>query len=188
MKRIFLTGYMGAGKTTVGRKLSKQLDLYFIDLDYYIEGRFHKEIRQLFAERGEDVFRDIERRMLHEVASFEDVLVSTGGGTPCFFDNIDFMNAEGTTVYLKVTAGELARRLESCKQSRPVLESRRGEDLRRYVAESLEARRPYYEKAQIILDAERMTTLQDVQEITSRLLGLLGSPSDMKNTADGAVV
>ena len=71
MKRIFLMGYMGAGKTTVGKKLSKQLNLSFIDLDYYIEGRYHKEIRQLFAERGEDAFRDIERRMLHEVASFE---------------------------------------------------------------------------------------------------------------------
>ena len=112
MKRIFLMGYMGAGKTTVGKKLSKQLNLSFIDLDYYIEGRYHKEIRQLFAEKGEEAFRDIERRMLHEVASFEDVLISTGGGTPCFFDNMDFMNEAGTTVYLKVSVDELANRLE----------------------------------------------------------------------------
>ena len=79
MKRIFLIGYMGAGKTTVGKVLSRQLELSFIDLDHYIEGRYHKTVGQLFAEKGEDVFRDIERRMLREVAAFEDVLVSTGG-------------------------------------------------------------------------------------------------------------
>ena len=76
MKRIFLIGYMGAGKTTVGKVLSQQLGLSFIDLDHYIEGRYHKTVGQLFAERGEEAFRDIERRMLREVAAFEDVLVS----------------------------------------------------------------------------------------------------------------
>ena len=101
MKRIFLIGYMGAGKTTVGKVLSRQLELSFIDLDHYIEGRYHKTVGQLFAEKGEDAFRDIERRMLREVAAFEDVLVSTGGGAPCFFDNMEFMNGAGQTVYLE---------------------------------------------------------------------------------------
>lgn len=173
MKRIFLMGYMGAGKTTVGKKLSKQLNLSFIDLDYYIEGRYHKEIRQLFAERGEDAFRDIERRMLHEVASFEDVLVSTGGGTPCFFDNMEFMNDEGTTVYLKVSVDELANRLEVCKQTRPVLQNRSGEELKQFIADSLENRRPFYEQAQIVFDAEQMMTEQDIQTITDKLVELL---------------
>lgn len=173
MKRIFLMGYMGAGKTTVGKKLSKQLNLSFIDLDYYIEGRYHKEIRQLFAEKGEEVFRDIERRMLHEVASFEDVLISTGGGTPCFFDNMDFMNEAGTTVYLKVSVDELANRLEVCKQTRPVLRNRSGEELKQFIGESLESRSPFYEKAQIIFDAEQMMTEQDIQAITDKLMDLL---------------
>ena len=100
MKRIFLIGYMGAGKTTVGKVLAERLGLSFIDLDFYVEGRFHKTIPQLFAERGEAGFRELERRMLREVAEFEDVLVSCGGGTPCFFDNMDFMNRAGQTVYL----------------------------------------------------------------------------------------
>lgn len=173
MKRIFLMGYMGAGKTTVGKKLSKQLNLSFIDLDYYIEGRYHKEIRQLFAERGEEVFRDIERRMLHEVASFEDVLVSTGGGTPCFFDNMEFMNDAGTTVYLKVSVDELANRLEVCKQTRPVLQNRSGEELKQFIADSLENRRSFYEQAQIVFDAEQMMTEQDIQTITDKLVELL---------------
>ncbi|MEG1800174.1 MAG: shikimate kinase, partial [Synergistaceae bacterium] len=78
MKRIFLIGYMGAGKTTVGKVLSKRLGLSFIDLDCHIEGRYLKAVSQLFAESGEEAFREIERKMLHEVAMFEDVLISTG--------------------------------------------------------------------------------------------------------------
>ena len=95
MKRVFLVGYMGAGKTTVGKELAKLAGLSFIDLDFYIEGRYHKAVSQIFAERGEEAFREIERNMLHEVAEFEDVLISTGGGAPCFFDNMEFMNASG---------------------------------------------------------------------------------------------
>ena len=94
MTRILLTGYMGAGKTTLGRALATKLGLTFIDLDCYIEERFRKTISQIFAEKGEEGFRDIERRMLHEVAEFEDIIISTGGGTPCFFDNIDYMNSK----------------------------------------------------------------------------------------------
>lgn len=103
MKRIILIGYMGAGKTTLGKALAQATDLQFIDLDWYIEERFHTSIQQIFADKGESGFRDIERRMLHEVAEFEDVIISCGGGTPCYFDNIDYMNLQGDTIYLKAT-------------------------------------------------------------------------------------
>ena len=82
MTRIFLIGYMGSGKTTLGRALAPALDLQFIDLDHYIEQRYRKTIAQLFAESGEEGFREIERRILHEVGEFENVIISTGGGTP----------------------------------------------------------------------------------------------------------
>ena len=95
MTRIFLIGYMGAGKTTLGKAFSRELGLTFIDLDWYIEERFHKTVQQLFSERGEQGFRELEQKMLHEVAEFEDVVISAGGGTPCFFDNMDYMNACG---------------------------------------------------------------------------------------------
>ena len=173
MKRIFLIGYMGAGKTTVGKVLAERLGLSFIDLDFYVEGRFHKTIPQLFAERGEAGFRELERRMLREVAEFEDVLVSCGGGTPCFFDNMDFMNRAGRTVYLKVSVGELANRLECCKTTRPVLEGRTGEALRTFIAESLSRREPFYEKASVVFDAEAMMTEQDVRQITDTLIEIL---------------
>ncbi len=173
MKRIFLIGYMGAGKTSVGKVLSKKLGLSFIDLDYYIEGRYHKTVGQLFAEKGEELFRDIERKMLHEVAMFEDVLISTGGGAPCFFDNMDFMNRTGQTIYLQVSVGELADRLETSKNIRPVLKDRKGPDLRRFIAESLEKRAPFYQKAAIVFDAEKLVTRQDVYAVSDQLAQLL---------------
>ena len=165
----FFVGYMGARKTPGGKVLSRQLELSFIDLDHYIEGRYHKTVGQLFAEKGEDAFRDIERRMLREVAAFEDVLVSTGGGAPCFFDNMEFMNGAGQTVYLKVSVEELAKRLELCKSTRPILEGRSGDELRAFIAESLEKREPFYSKASIVFDAEEMMTDQDVYKISQEL-------------------
>ena len=85
MVRIFLTGYMGAGKTTLGKAFARKLNVPFIDLDWYIEERFHKTVGELFTERGEAGFRELERNMLHEVAEFENVVISTGGGAPCFY-------------------------------------------------------------------------------------------------------
>lgn len=126
MIRIFLTGYMGAGKTTLGKAFARELNVPFIDLDWYIEERFHKSIRELFVERGEASFRELERNMLHEVSEFEDVIISTGGGTPCFFDNMDYMNGHGQTVFLDVHPDILFNRLrvatlqapQSCKERR----------------------------------------------------------------------
>ena len=173
MKRIFLIGYMGAGKTTVGKDLSERLGLSFIDLDHYIEGRYHKTVGQLFAEKGEGTFRDIECRMLREVSTFENVLISTGGGAPCFFNNMEFMNETGTTVYLKVSVDELAKRLETCKTTRPVLKGRSGDGLKDFIAESLEKREPYYCRATVVFDAEVMLTEKDVFKISEKLAELL---------------
>src|SRR3712207_8127287 len=101
MKRIILLGYMGSGKTTLGNALSKDLGLPFYDLDWYIESRMRQTVKQLFDSVGEEGFRRIEHNMLHEVAEFENVIVSCGGGTPCFYDNMDYLNGQGATVYLK---------------------------------------------------------------------------------------
>ena len=147
MIRIFLTGYMGAGKTTLGKAFAREMNVPFIDLDWYIEERFHKSIRELFTERGEASFRELERNMLHEVGEFEDVVVSTGGGTPCFFDNMEYMNGCGQTVFLDVHPDILFRRLRVAKQQRPILQGKTDEDLRtslwrRWISVSLSTRRP----------------------------------------------
>lgn len=169
MKRIFLIGYMGAGKTTVGKELAARMGLSFIDLDYYIERRYRKTVRQLFAEKGEEAFREIERKMLHEVSMFEDVLISTGGGTPCFYGNMAFMKETGTVVYLKVSVEELTKRLELCKHTRPVLQGRSGEELKGFIADNLRQREPFYKEASIVFEAEVMLTEADVHEIASAL-------------------
>jgi len=144
MIRIFLTGYMGAGKTTLGKAFAREMNVPFIDLDWYIEERFHKSIRELFVERGEASFRELERNMLHEVGEFEDVVVSTGGGTPCFFDNMEYMNGCGQTVFLDVHPDILFRRLRVAKQQRPILQGKTDEDLRTFIviSVSLSTRRP----------------------------------------------
>ena len=173
MKRVFLIGYMGSGKTTLGKAYSAATGLQFVDLDWYIEERMHKSISDLFAERGEEGFRLLEQKMLHETGEFENVLIACGGGTPCFFDNMEFMNASGTTVYLKVSVEELAKRLELCKHTRPVLKGRSGEELRAFIAESLEKRNPFYTKASITFDAEKMLTESDVHDISNALMKIL---------------
>ena len=133
MTRIFLIGYMGAGKTTLGRALAKELNIQFIDLDSYIEERLCKSVSQIFAEKGEAGFRDIERRMLHEAGEFENVIISTGGGTPCFFDNIEYMNGQGTTVFLDVPIDRLFIRLSIARKKRPLIMNKSDEELRSFI-------------------------------------------------------
>ena len=164
MTRIFLVGYMGAGKTTLGRALAKELGIQFIDLDGYIEERLCKSVSQIFAEKGEESFREIERRMLHEAGEFENVVISTGGGTPCFFDNIDFMNSMGTTVYLQVPLERLFVRLSIARKQRPLIKDKNDDELRLFIAEQIAKREPHYSKAQYSFIADK---LEDSAQINS---------------------
>lgn len=173
MIRIFLTGYMGAGKTTLGKAFARELNVPFIDLDWYIEERFHKTIRELFAERGEASFRELERTMLHEVADFEDVIISTGGGTPCFFDNMEYMNRCGQTVFLDVSPDVLFQRLRIATHQRPILQGKTDEELRTFIVEALGKRTPYYEKATYRFDAGQLEDRRQVVESVKQLRSLL---------------
>ena len=164
MTRIFLTGYMGSGKTTLGRALAAEIGIPFIDLDHYIEKRYCRTIAQLFAEKGEDGFREIERRMLHEVGEFENVIISTGGGTPCFFDNIEYMNAQGTTVYLDVPVERLHIRLCIARSKRPLIKDKNDEELMAFITEQLAKRAPHYCKAQYSFRADRLEDTMQVKE------------------------
>ncbi len=169
MTRIFLIGYMGAGKTTLGKAFARAMGLTFIDLDWYIEERFHKTIRELFTERGEDAFRDLEKRMLHEVAEFEDVVISVGGGTPCFFDNVDYMNAAGDTVFLDVDVKVLFRRLKVAKQQRPILDGKDDEELMAFIGDALQKRLPFYMKANHVFNGEMLEDRRQIQQSVERL-------------------
>lgn len=173
MTRIFLIGYMGAGKTTLGKAFARALGLTFVDLDWYIEERFHKSIRQLFAERGEEGFRELEKRMLHEAGDFEDVVISVGGGTPCFFDNMEYMNEAGETVFLDVNIQVLFRRLKVAKQQRPLLDGKSDEELMTFIREALDKRLPFYTKAKHIFNGERLEDRHQIQQSVERLKELL---------------
>jgi shikimate kinase len=152
MRRIILVGYMGSGKTTVGKALSKEMGMMFYDLDWYIESRMRKTVSELFAERGEEAFRKIEYNMLHEVAEFEDVIISCGGGTPCFFDNMDYLNQQGDVIYLKATPETLYKHLLMAKVERPLLKGKSPEELIAYITEHLKEREPFYQKARHTVD------------------------------------
>ena len=165
---------MGAGKTTVGKALAKETGLQFYDLDWYIEGRMRKTVPQLFAERGEDGFRQVERTMLHEAAEFEDVILSCGGGTPCFFDNMDYMNAQGDTVYLKASPEVLCAHLKMGKTRRPLLEGKTPEELLGFVTEQLERREQYYLAARHVLDVDLLDNYEKIKVSVERLRSMLG--------------
>lgn len=173
MIRIFLIGYMGAGKTTLGKAFAREMGLTFVDLDWYIEERFHKTIRQLFTEMGEDGFRELEKRMLHEVADFENVVISTGGGTPCFFDNMEFMNSKGSVVFLDVDVKVLFRRLKVAKQQRPLLAQKNDGELMEFIVDALEKRLPMYGKARYVFNGERLEDRHQIKESVERLKELL---------------
>jgi shikimate kinase len=164
---------MGAGKTTVGRALAKELGLQFYDLDWYIENRRHKTIPQIFAEKGEEGFRQIEHNMLHEVAEFEDVVVSCGGGTPCFFDNMDYMNSQGQVVYLRCTPEVLHGHLLMGKTERPLLKDKTPEELIDFIHEQLALREPFYKKARYTLDVSLMDNYEKICITVDKLKELL---------------
>lgn len=173
MIRIIIIGYMGAGKTTVGKALSKDLGIPFYDLDWYIETRMHKTIKQIFDERGEEGFRKIEHNMLHEVAEFENVILSCGGGTPCFYDNMDYMNQQGETVYLKATPEVLYGHLKIGKSVRPLLLNKTPDEVQQFIREQLEYREPFYSKAKKTLDVNLLDNFEKIQISVKKLRELL---------------
>ena len=174
MRRIVLVGYMGSGKTTVGKALSKETGMMFYDLDWYIENRMHTTVSKLFTERGEEAFRKIEYNMLHEVAEFEDVIVSCGGGTPCFFDNMDYLNQQGDVVYLKASPDTLYKHLLMAKVERPLLKGKSPEELIAYITEHLKERAPFYEKARYTLDVNVLDDYDKIHTSVQSIRTLLG--------------
>ena len=163
MVRIFLTGYMGAGKTTLGKAFARKMNVPFVDLDWYIEERFHKTVGELFTERGETGFRELE-----------NVVISTGGGAPCFFDNMEFMNRVGKTVFLDVHPDVLFRRLRIAKQKRPILQGKEDDELKAFIIRALEQRAPFYTQAQYIFNADELEDRWQIETAVQRLQELLG--------------
>ena len=150
--KFFLIGFMGAGKTTIGKFAARQNGLHFVDLDAYIEQKSATTVREIFREKGEEYFRQLERKALEEVCAIEglDLLVSCGGGTPCFLDNMQMLNDHGHTIYLDLSAARLTDRLRNAKDKRPLLNSIDG-DLQVFVHKKLMERAVFYMQAETII-------------------------------------
>ena len=164
---------MGAGKTTVGKELAKALGVTFYDLDWYISTRMRKTVKEIFDERGEDGFRQIEHNMLHEVAEFENVVISCGGGTPCFFDNIQYMNRQADTIYLKASPDVLHHHLSIGKGVRPLLLGKSPEEVKTFIHQQLQEREKYYLQARHIVDVNRMDNFEKIAVVVEEIRKIL---------------
>lgn len=153
--RIFLLGFMGCGKSFSGRRLAEKFNLSFVDLDHYIEAKEGRSIRKIFEEEGESYFRKIEKECLHEMKNKEMTVISTGGGTPCFFDNMRWMNENGITVFLETPPEILAERLISEMENRPLLQGLSKKELIDFIEKKLEMRNPFYFKTQLIYQQKK---------------------------------
>ena len=163
MKSIVLVGYMGSGKTTIGRQLALALGRSFYDLDWYIEKRYRRSVAQIFSEQGEESFREMEHNMLHEVAEFENIVLSVGGGTPCFFDNMEYIRSISDSVYLKATPEVLAQHLAMRRVERPLVGGKSPEELLDYIRTSLKEREPFYLQAHHTIDVTLLDNYDKLQ-------------------------
>jgi shikimate kinase len=156
---------MGSGKSTVGQGLAKELNLQFIDLDTFIEERNFKTIPEIFASAGEEGFRKVEQHALHEVSEFEDVVVATGGGAPCFFDNMKLIKRTGISVYLNGTPRILAERLMCSKIDRPLVKGKSKDELAEFIHETLNKREHWYKQADFEIGFDKDITISEVLKV-----------------------
>ena len=167
MRPVFLIGFMGCGKTTLGQAAGSRTGLRFIDLDALIEERCLMTVAQIFTRHGQEGFRRIERHTLTEAAAMTDVIVACGGGTPCFFDNMEWMNSHGITVYLDATIERLHERLKRGRHKRPLIADKNDDELLNFIIRALEARMPHYSKATMRFAANKLDNEQE-KAVTAR--------------------
>ena len=167
MKPLFLVGYMGCGKSTIGRKLAQRIGADFVDTDNRIEELEGAQVFDIFRYQGEGYFRKCERMVLEELVDEEAVVVSTGGGLPTWEDNMARMNEVGETIFLRRTAENIASRLSPYgRQKRPRLRGLNDEELVEFMRRDMAVRAPYYEQARLVIDCD---TLSD-DEILARVV------------------
>jgi shikimate kinase len=143
---------MGSGKTTQGNRISNRLNIDFFDLDQEIESRYRLSVFDFFLKYGEDAFRKIESNVLRSLSENENYVISTGGGTPCFNNNMEWMNRTGITFYIKMQEGVLINRLAASKTKRPLLMGKTDEEVALFVKNQLAEREYYYKQAHYELD------------------------------------
>jgi len=164
--RIYIVGYMASGKSVVGKDLAERLNYTFVDLDELFEERFRIAILEFFEKYDEAAFRQIESVLLHETSRYQNTVIATGGGTPCYFDNMDFILQQGKSVYLKMSSENLVKRLRVIRKKRPLLKGLKEDDLEQYVKSQLAKREPFYKKALLTVEGPNY----NLEEILRSLL------------------
>ena len=164
MRPIILIGFMGVGKTSLGKKLAKKLNWQFLDTDKWIEKKTGLAITSIFEQKGEVYFRELERNCIEELRVLQNTVISVGGGLPCFGDAMESLKSFGTTIYLKLEPQEIARRLSESKIERPLLVGMHSEDLARYIENKLNERELFYAQAQFTIRPDR-DFLESVEKI-----------------------
>ena len=154
MKTIVLVGFPGSGKSTVGRRLASRLSMPFYDTDSYFEQKYRISIPDFFSKYGEEFFRTCEYSVLKELLALPPCVISTGGGTPCFFDSMSLINESSLSVYIKLSPKSLYERILHSKKARPLMTGKSQEELFSYVEETLEKREAFYQKAVVCVKGE----------------------------------
>ncbi|HKL71368.1 MAG TPA: shikimate kinase [Marinilabiliaceae bacterium] len=171
MKRLFLVGFMGSGKSTMGKLIAQELSWQFIDLDDYVENKAGESITSIFNNLGEEGFRKMEREALEEVIHLEEVVIATGGGIPCFYDNMEFMKLHGLVIYLKLSPKELCDRLLPIRSDRPLISNKSDEELLDFIEIKLAEREPFYSQANILAESVALDTSLYIQLINDYIRG-----------------
>jgi len=149
---IYLIGFMAVGKTTFGKRLAKALSMPFLDTDNLIEQRTNNSIERLFIEKGEEAFREIEAHVLRNLPNEKPHVIATGGGLPCYHDNMLFMKNEGLTVYLKAEPAFIFSRLVRAKSPRPLVKGLKGDELLQFITRKLTERIPFYAQSEVVIE------------------------------------
>lgn len=161
---IYLIGYMYSGKTTLGRGLATQLGYTFLDLDQYFERRYHTTVPLFFSHYGEQAFRIIEKQTLHETAELTNHVIACGGGTPCFFDNIQWINQHGISVFFDASVSKILSYAAISKKTRPILANKSSQEREIFVHQQLQQRLPFYTQAHITFPTDN-----DIRELAEEI-------------------
>ncbi|MBR0169380.1 MAG: shikimate kinase [Bacteroidales bacterium] len=152
--KYYLVGYMYSGKSTFGRRLATERGMGFLDLDHAFEERYHYTVPRFFAQFGEQAFRKLESQLLRSTANLDNMVIATGGGTPCHSGNMDFILANGTAIYLQMSIEDLVVRALRSHNPRPLMRGLSESDMRTKIASQLKEREVFYRRAQIVLDGK----------------------------------
>ena len=165
VNRIYLVGYMGAGKTTTARRLAHQLGWEVADTDALFEEKYKISVNDFFNKYDEPLYRKLESAVLKETENLENVVVATGGGTACYFDNMDWMNSHGLMVFMRISPQAAVDRVIHSRHKRPLAIGKTEEELTEFVAQHYTSRMPFYEQARITIKSEDL----DLENLTKTI-------------------